>query len=58
MKLCEIETLIIQIDSLQREITNLLDKQYPNVDGELRVKLGIAELNLHKLCQLLTKKLT
>lgn len=57
MKNCEVETLIIQIDSLQREITKLLDKQYPDVDGELRVKLGIAETNLFKLCKLLKKKL-
>jgi hypothetical protein len=53
MKLCEIHSLIIQTDSLQREITNILDKEYLDVDGELRVKLGIAESNLYKIVKLL-----
>jgi hypothetical protein len=57
MKLCEIHSLIIQTDSLQREITNILDKEYLDVDGELRVKLGIAESNLFKICELLQERI-
>lgn len=57
MKLCEIVTLMYQTNSLQREITRLLDENCSNIDGELRIKLGIAESSLFKITKLLKGKL-
>lgn len=55
MKRCEKDSLIILTKQLLKEYTRLLDNNCTNIDGELRIKLGIAESNLFKIAELLEK---
>ena len=53
MKTFEKDEMIITAESLLNQITKVLDAECQEIDGQLRVKLGLAELNLYKIIQLL-----
>lgn len=53
MKTFEKDEMIITAESLLNQITKVLDAECQEIDGQLRVKLGFAELNLYKIIQLL-----
>lgn len=52
----EISSLIITTECLLCKYTKLLDENPLELKGELRIKLGLAELNLFKIIELLKKQ--
>lgn len=57
MKIEEISELIVLIDNLENRITEILDENCETLDGPLRIKMSIAESNLHKVSSLLKQKI-
>lgn len=52
----EISTLLTLTETLLSGYTRLLDENGDSIDGKLRIKLGLAELNLYKIIELLKKE--
>jgi len=51
----DIKNIISLTEELQQKYTQFLDEEHGNINGELRVKLGIAESKLFKIAKLLRK---
>ena len=56
MKTFEKDEMLVSAENLLKQITKVLDAECQEIDGQLRVKLGLAELNLHKIIQLMRKE--
>ena len=49
----DIKNIISLTEELQQKYTQFLDEEHGNINGELRVKMGIAESKLFKIARLL-----
>ena len=53
MKSYKKDVILMLSDLLLQQITEVLDSEGTEIEGELRCKLGIAESNLYKISKLL-----